>query len=137
MSRGNLEVTRQLLASFNRRDKAGWLTACDPAMENVPSGDWPETAPVQGAEAVWDYLVAVTETWDGVEFEWGELIDAGPDKVVANQRAEPQGKASGAAVVWSFWVVITLREGKPLRLEWFTTRAEALAASGAVGVEDV
>jgi ketosteroid isomerase-like protein len=41
-----------------------------------------------------------------------------------------RGKASGAKVVWSYWVVFTLRDGKAVRIEWFGDRAEALEAAG-------
>ncbi len=130
MSQENVEATRRLLAVFNRREKDAWVAASDPEIENVPSREWPETAPVRGTEAVWDFLVEVTETWDGVDFKWGALLDAGRDKVVANQRAETRGKTSGAGVGWSFWVVLTFRDGKVLRLEWFADRTEAFEVVG-------
>jgi ketosteroid isomerase-like protein len=60
----------------------------------------------------------------------GELIEAGTNKIVANQRREMRGKASGAGVVWSCWVVFTFRKGRVLRFEWFANRAEALEAAG-------
>ena len=44
--------------------------------------------------------------------------------------AEMRGKASGAKVAWGYWQVVTFRNGKPLRIEWFSERAEALAAFG-------
>jgi ketosteroid isomerase-like protein len=130
MSEENVEVTRGLLPAFHRRDLTAWLAACDPELENHPSREWPEAAPIRGAEAVWNFLVEVAAAWDEVEFEWGEVIDAGPDKVVGNQRAEPRGKMSGAGVPWSFWVVFTLRERRVLRMDWFTDREEAVEAAG-------
>ena len=53
-----------------------------------------------------------------------------PIKVVANQRRQMRGKASGADMVWSYWVVFTFRNGRVLRFEWFRDRAEALEAAG-------
>jgi hypothetical protein len=50
--------------------------------------------------------------------------------IVANQRREMRGKASGAGVVWSYWVVFTFGNGKVIRSEWFADRAEALEAAG-------
>jgi hypothetical protein len=41
-----------------------------------------------------------------------ELIAAGKDKVVANVRREVRGKSSGASVAWSYWQVVTFRNGK-------------------------
>jgi ketosteroid isomerase-like protein len=96
----------------------------------VPPSNWPETASIRGPEAIWDFFIAGQEPWEESSFEVGEIIDAGDDKVVAEQRAEMQGKASGANVPWIYWHVVTLRDGKALRSEWFVTRAEALEAAG-------
>ena len=63
-------------------------------------------------------------------YEWGEVIEAGPDMLVANQRRQLRGKSSGAGVPWSFWVVTTFRNCTLLRFEWFSDRAEALEAAG-------
>jgi ketosteroid isomerase-like protein len=41
-----------------------------------------------------------------------------------------RGKASGASVAWSYWVLFTFRDGKVLRSEWFADRGEALEAAG-------
>jgi hypothetical protein len=45
-------------------------------------------------------------------YEYAELIDAGNDKLVANQRRMMRGKASGAGVVYDYWLVVTFRNGK-------------------------
>lgn len=130
MSKENVESLRQGLDAFNRRDRAAWLALCDPELENVPPRDWPESDPIRGREAVWDFYLEGNEPWEDSPFEYVEIIDAGNDKVVADLRREVRGKASGASVAWSYWQVGTIRNGKMLRLEWFTDRAEALEAAG-------
>jgi ketosteroid isomerase-like protein len=129
MSKENVEGLRQSLDAFNRRDRAAWLVLCDPELENVPPRDWPESDPTRGREAVWDFYVEGNEPWEDSPFEYAELIDAG-NKVVADLRREVRGKASGASVAWSYWQVVTFRNGKLLRIEWFADRAEALEAGG-------
>ncbi len=130
MSEENLALFREGMDAFNRRDKAAWLALCDPAYENVPPRDWPESAPIRGPEAIWDFFLTAQEPWEEGSFEVGEIIDAGHDKVVAEQRAELRGKTSGADVSWSYWHVLTIRDEKIVRSEWFNDRAEALAAAG-------
>ena len=130
MSEENVETLRRGLDAFNRRDKTAWLAACDPECDNYPPREWPENAPIRGGEAIWDFFVEAVSAWEDGSFEWGELIDAGTDKIVANQVREMRGKASGASVAWSYWVVFTFRSGKILRWEWFADRAEALGAAG-------
>ena len=130
MSRDNVEVLRRSLDAFNRGDKTAWLALFDPDVEMVPAREWPESAPIRGAEAIWDFYVAVTSTWDGGLNEFGELIESRADTVVANNRRAARGKASGAGVEFSYWTVSTFRSGKTVRVEWFADRAEALEAAG-------
>ena len=130
MSQENVEVVRRGPDAFNRRDKAAWVAVCDPDVENFPPKEWPENAPIRGAEAIWDFFVEAVNAWEEGSFQWGEFIDAGTDKIVANQQREMRGKASGAGVVWSYWVVFTFRDGKLIRFEWFRDRTEALEAAG-------
>jgi ketosteroid isomerase-like protein len=130
MSQENVDTLRKLLDAFNRRDKAGWLAGCDPEGENFPPREWPENAPIRGPEAIWDFYAEAVEAWEEGSFEWGELIEADPDTIVANQRRQMRGKTSGAGVVWSYWVVFTFRHGKVLRSAWFADHAEALKAAG-------
>jgi len=130
MSQENVEVMRQNLDAFNRGDKTAWLATFDPDAEMVPARDWPESAPICGAEAIWDFYVGVTDAWDESSFEFGEVIDSRADKIVANTRRETRGKASGAGVQFSYWAVSTYRNGKAVRVEWFADRSQALEAAG-------
>ena len=58
-----------------------------------------------------------------------ELIDAG-DRVVALVRLAATGRGSGIEVTQRFATVLTLREGKVVKLISYATRAEALEAAG-------
>ena len=129
MSQENVEIVQKALAAFNRRDRTAWLAFYDPEFENVPPRDWPESAAIKGPEAVWEFYVETQEPWQGATFEAGELFDVG-NKVAAEIRAEMRGKASGASVPWALWQVITIRNGRALRSEWFSDRADALEAAG-------
>jgi ketosteroid isomerase-like protein len=130
MSQENVESYRRAVDAFNRRDRPGWLALCGRGLENVPPRDWPESESIRGREAVWDFFVKGNEPWEESRFEIFELIDVGKDKIVAELRAEMRGKASGASVAWSYWHVVTSRDGKAQRFEWFADRAEALEAAG-------
>jgi ketosteroid isomerase-like protein len=95
MSEENVELFRQAVDAFNRRDRDAWLALSEPQFENTPPREWPESAPMRGREVIWDFFVSNMEPWEESAFEFGELIDAG-DKVVAEQRAMVRGKSSGA-----------------------------------------
>ena len=130
MSEENMEIYRRALDAFNRRDRAAWMASCDPEVENVPPRDWPESDPIRGSEAVWDFFVENQEPWEESPYEYLELIEAGNDKIVTHVRAQMRGKASGVEVAWSMWNVVTFRNGKALRFDWFADRADALEAAG-------
>ena len=49
---------------------------------------------------------------------------------MANNQRQTRGRASGADLVFSYWLVTTYRNGKIIRAEWFADRAEALEAAG-------
>ena len=130
MSQENVESFRQALDAFNRRDKPAWMATTHPEAEMVPAGEWPESTPIHGAEAIWSFYIDVTAAWEDGSFELGEIIDSGSDRIVANSRLLTRGKASGAGVEFSYWLLTTYRDGKAIRLEWFAERAEALEAAG-------
>jgi ketosteroid isomerase-like protein len=130
MSHQNVESMRRSVDAFERGDKAAWLAEFDPAVEMVPAREWPENAPIRGAEALWDFYLEVTAAWEEGSFEFREIIDAGADKLVANSRREARGKASGAGLEFSYWLVTTFCNGKALRVEWFADRDEAVEAAG-------
>jgi ketosteroid isomerase-like protein len=129
MSEEDVERMHRAFDAFARRDKAAWLELSDPDLELAAVGDWPETDPIRGREAAWDFLVATDEPWEPGPYELVEVID-GDDKIVAHQRRDLRGKSSGVEVEYDYWVVLTVRDGKALRLEWFADRETALEAAG-------
>ena len=128
MSAENIELMRRSEEAILRRDRDAWFAIHDEDFEIVPVRDWLEGA-VRGREAGWDYNMRVRDS-----FEWGqgetERVDAGPDKVLGHPRYDLRGAGSGAEVEWEQWFVATVREGRILRMQWFTDRAEALEAAG-------
>ena len=113
MSQENVELARELLAAFNRRDRAAWLALCDPELENIPPRDWPESDPIRGVEPVFDFYVETQEAWGegSLPYEYVELMDLGHNTVVGLMSTELRGKASGASVPWSYWQLVTFRDG--------------------------
>ena len=130
MSQENVEILREAIEAFNRRDMEAWLALHDPEVVFRADPEWPESATVDGREAVWDFGLRLTDAWEQDPFEMVEVIDAGGDTLVARYRRLVRGKASGIADVLDYWCVHTVRRGKILRHEWFSSRAKALEAVG-------
>lgn len=125
-----MENIRQQNDAFNRRDKAAWLDTLDPDAVMVPAHEWPETAPMRGAEAIWDFYIQVDATWEENRFEIGELLEAPGGAILVEVTRSASGKTSGAPVRFDYWALTTFRRGKQARIDWFAGRAEALEAAG-------
>jgi ketosteroid isomerase-like protein len=127
---GNAERTREAIDAFNRRDGPGWMALCAPEIVNVAPQEWPESEPIVGPSAIWDFYMESFDPWENSPMEHRELIEVGNDKIAAEVYGELHGKASGAGVPWHFWQVVTFRDELVVRIEWFADRAEALEAAG-------
>ena len=125
------EVFRRTLAAFDRRDRTTWLALHDPDYQLIPSATWPEADVIHGPEAGWDFYVGVVEPFERRRYSDNvETERVAADKILVHQRNEVRGRASGADVELDYWVVTTFRDGRVLRDEWFSDRAEAVAAVG-------
>jgi ketosteroid isomerase-like protein len=128
MSEENVELVRQAMEALLRRDRDAWFAIHDEDFEIVPVRDWLEGA-VRGREAAWDFNMRVRDSFEWTPIEV-ERVDAGADKVLGHPRYHVRGVGSGAEVEYEQWYVATVRQGRILRLQWFTDRADALEAAG-------
>jgi ketosteroid isomerase-like protein len=129
MSEENVAAIRQAVEAFDRRDRAAWLPLLDEDYEIAPAGDWPEAGVIRGGANGWNFYLDIAQTLN-LGRAHVEFVDAGGDKVFDHELREARGQRSGADVHLHYWRVITFREGKILRDEWFTDRAAALEAAG-------
>ena len=90
---------------------------------------WPEQQTYSGIQGARQFIADWTEPWEGWEFEVEALRDAG-DKVVAITRQRGRSKTTGVAVDMEFAQVWTLRQGKQVRMDMYSSPAEALEAVG-------
>jgi len=101
-----------------------------PDVEWVPLAGSPDSVAVQhGHAAVKARFAAMLEAIDEPRIEAQEFIDAG-DRTVVAVRMSGRGKASGVEVDGRLFHVVTEDHDKLVRVEWYTSRAEALKAVG-------
>ncbi len=125
-----LETFRDSLEAFDRRDKASWLEARHPDFEVITSNLWPE-GDVRGCDAAWDFYVTIADTFERrPSSDDIEVMDGGPDRVVVHQRNDARGGESGVNIEIDYWIVVSFRDGKMIRDQWFESRDEALEAAG-------
>jgi ketosteroid isomerase-like protein len=82
-----------------------------------------------GPDAVRAYYERWGGSWQEHEVAAEEFIDAG-DRVFVSALFRGRGRGSGASVEARFYGVYALRNGKIVRMDEYTVRAEALEAAG-------
>lgn len=132
MSRENVEVVRQIWDAAGRRDTQAVLSLYDTDVDLDVSG-FPVVATdadhYRGHEGLRRLFAEWGEIWEGADSELLELIDAG-ERVVSVYSYRGRGRASRLPVEEVFASVWTIRDQKVMRVEWFISRDEALAATG-------
>ena len=127
MSQENVEVVRRAFAYevYGRGDRAEAEAIFDPYVVMKPT----EEGPSYGLDAVRDNFEHWREAWDELEVRVEEVIDAG-DRVLLTAHHRGRGQGSGVEVDTRFYEVYMLRDGKVVRVDEFSERAEALEAAG-------
>ena len=76
-----------------------------------------------------EFIAGLYEEFDEPRADVSELLDAG-GQVLVSATARGRGKLSGVETTWDTWQLWTVRNGKLVRGQGFTSREEALAAAG-------
>lgn len=135
MSQENVELVHRLFDAVASRDTATVLSLYDRDLEwDGSRSRWSELLQAgvsfRGHEGLRRFSRAYYEMWESFHDEIQELIDAG-DHVVSVVTTRGRGRASGIDVEWrgnaGVW---TIRDGKIVKVAWFSTRADALKAVG-------
>jgi ketosteroid isomerase-like protein len=130
MSEENVEIVRRVYEAAARRDPATVLALYDPEVELDPSrlqavGLSSIGGVYHGHDGLRSFFREWHEAWEGIEYDYDELIDAGERVISVVTR-----HGSGSEVDWPLALVWTIRKGKVIRVVWFPTRDEALEAAG-------
>jgi ketosteroid isomerase-like protein len=130
MSRANVELTRDLVEAFNRRDLEAMTESFDPKIEWTPGGPAAvERAVYRGRDEVSDGFAAAWETWEVFRLEEHGVRDLG-DSVLWLGRARLRGGASHVELDQEFAVHLQIDGGKIVRIQGFLAWQEALEAAG-------
>jgi ketosteroid isomerase-like protein len=125
MSQENVEVVRQAYEAYVRGDLSGALESYDDDVVFNPN----EEPAMRGRAAVLAYLERWEEPWEEYVVEAEGFIDAG-DRVVVTVHFKGRGKGSGVEIDARSHHVHALRDGRIVRMDEYTDRAEALEAAG-------
>jgi ketosteroid isomerase-like protein len=127
MSEENVEIVRRAFEAVNARLEFPLeLFHPDYELDLTDSG-----GPVlQGIGAALETMREYWETFDAFQYEIEEVIHADEEHVVVSVRDGGRMKGSGAEVWTRFFDVVTLRQGKIVRLSAHLDRSRALEAAG-------
>jgi ketosteroid isomerase-like protein len=125
----NVDAVRRFIEAFNRRDVDALVVAADPAVELDEWREAPGAQTYHGPDGVRAAIESWFETWEWMEVEIAEIVDAGVHVfVILDQRAK--GSGSGAEVEIRSHNVYTFRDGKVVRIQLFIEPGPALEAAG-------
>jgi ketosteroid isomerase-like protein len=127
----NTELVRRAFEAIDSKGLAGALDFLDPEVEFEP----PEEAIEQrgtfrGHRAVQERWELLLDPFDDVHMDSEEFVEADDETVVAVFRIHARGKASGAPVEMRLAHVITVRDGRAVRLKAYLDPDEAKRAAG-------
>jgi ketosteroid isomerase-like protein len=135
MSQENVEAARKLFAAFHGVDIGSFERRLEEVRDLIdPEVEW-VAAPqsllaseeYRGYDGVRRFWTQFLSAWDEYGIQVDELVDAG-DQVVAVMRLSGRNKELQVDEARSS--LLTLREGRIVRIEPFASKAEALAAAG-------
>jgi ketosteroid isomerase-like protein len=130
MSRQNVELVRRMHQAFNRRDTETFLALLDPDVEWVPMMARLEGAVYRGRAEVERWLAGLDHDWEELRTEPREFRDLGDVVLILGSwhaRARTSGLVLDAEL--GAWVA-QVRDGKVVRQETFTDRAQAFESAG-------
>jgi ketosteroid isomerase-like protein len=144
MSRENVEVVRRIWRLWTEGLETGdidalqapWdegLFATDSTFTTIQEVPGAGGRTYVGSDGLREFIQAWTEDWAEWRIELEEVVDAGPDRVVATVYQFAIGRSSGAAVDFRFAMVFTLKDGRVVSRRDYRDRAEAFEAVGLRG----
>jgi ketosteroid isomerase-like protein len=129
MSQENVNKTRDFIAAYNRRDFDAAVEHFDPEVDWVlPAHQRSDSC--KGPDEIRGFWKGLDETFDELRLDPQESVDGG-DRVAVRLRYYVLGKGSGVEIEGELYhQVTTFRDGKMIRIEYFTDWPAALAAAG-------
>ena len=130
MSERTVEQVMEGFRAMGRGDVEAIVALADPDVEFVNPDTALEPGTRHGPEGLRAGMAAFLEAFRDLRFDFDRVVDM-DDRVVVTGTFRARGRGSGMELPAApYAVVVTQRDGKLVRYEWFNTPAEALDAAG-------
>jgi ketosteroid isomerase-like protein len=135
MSQENVEVVRRALGPMSEDAaedgvRAAVVQRFAPTVEFEEDPRFPEARTYRGRVDVLDYFTEFVSQFDHFVITVEDLVDAGPEDVLACLHIHGRGKGSSAEFDARAGWIFTVREGEVVRIKAYLDRTEALEAVG-------
>ena len=120
---------RAAYEAFGRGDMDALEQLLHPDIEWRTTPEVPFLGTYRGLDEFLRGMSEWTESFDELTTQIEEFIDAG-EHVLVFHRMHGRGRDSGAEVDLAIWQVVSVRDGKLVRMLDFMDREEALATAG-------
>jgi ketosteroid isomerase-like protein len=129
MSQENVEVVRRSIDAFNRGDRDTWLADFAPEAEWQTTGRFADAGVYRGRAGLERFWAELREDIEGLSVSVSDIRATG-DRVFVAGMGGGRGKRSKAHAEEPVWYVVTLRNGRIVRVQGFASRDAALEAAG-------
>jgi ketosteroid isomerase-like protein len=128
MSQENVEIARNAVAAFNRRDVSTLVEMTTDDFQWVTWTGTVESTVYHGADGLARYF-RDSDVWEVLNLEAQEFRDLG-DKVLVVGMFHARGRGSGVEIHAPYYSAFFMNEARLARVLSFRTEDEALAAVG-------
>jgi ketosteroid isomerase-like protein len=130
MSQENVEIVRRSILGWNERGVDALTENLDPEVEFHAPVESMNPGIYRGPAGVRDYFGRLADVLSEQRVESVDVIDVDDDRVIAVVRGFGRTPHFDQEIAVNWAWVITARDGKAVRIETFTDKAQALEAAG-------
>src|SRR2546423_12122123 len=118
MSRANVEIAKQVIDAFNRRDGDAIFACVNPDVEWFPAMTF-GGGPLRGPEGIESYVREVSDTWEEYRVVGQDFRDLRDDQVLVLSQIEGRGAGSGGLVDAAMGQIFDFRDGQIARVRTY------------------
>jgi ketosteroid isomerase-like protein len=130
MAEENVEIAQSGFGALARGDLESFFSILDEGVEWVNPRYAVEPGTRRGTAEFQEALDRMRASFRGIRLEVDEVAEADETRVVVTGRWTGEGTGSGVRLENPFSSLLTFRNGKVVRYEWFREKTEALEAAG-------